>query len=61
MSKQSPLEGRVWVRQGSCGFLKVLESYGNDSAISQELGSFGKGRLYQNGYGRVLDFCLEKF
>ena len=30
-------------------------------AIFQDLESFGKERIFYNGYGKVLDFCLEKY
>ena len=29
----------------------------SSNAIFQDLESFGKGRLFQNGYYKVLDFC----
>ena len=32
-----------------------------ENAIFQDLESFGKKRSFQNGYGKVLDFCLERF
>ena len=44
--------------QGLYGFQKVLEI---DNAILQDLESFGKREVFQNGYGKVLDFCLGKF
>ena len=31
-----------------------------ENAIFQDLESFGKKRSFQNGYGRVLHFCLEQ-
>ena len=31
-----------------------------ENAILQDLESFRKERLFQHGYERVLDFCLEK-
>ena len=30
-------------------------------AIFQDLESFGKREVFQNGYGKVLDFCLGQF
>ena len=39
------------------GFEKVLEI---DNAIFQDMENFGKGEVFQNGYGKVLVFCLEK-
>ena len=32
-----------------------------DNAIFQDLKSFGKRKVFQNGYGSVLDFCFGKF
>ena len=31
-----------------------------ENAIVQDLESFGKREVFQNGYGRVFDFCLQK-
>ena len=32
-----------------------------ENAVFQGLESFGKERLFQNGYGQVLDSCSEKY
>ena len=32
-----------------------------ENEIVHDLGIFGKGELFQNGYGKVLDFCSGKF
>ena len=39
-------------------FSKVMEI---SNSIFQDLESFGKERLFQNGYGTVLNLCLGKF
>ena len=49
---------KMFYGQGSCGSWKVMEI---DNAILQDLESFGKREVFQNGYGNVLDFCLGKF
>ena len=43
---------------GFAKFWKVMEAR---NAIFQDLGSFGKEKGFQSGYGNVLDFCLQKF
>ena len=40
------------------GFWKVMEI---ENVIPQDLESFWKKQYFQNGYGKVLDFCLEEF
>jgi len=40
------------------GYWKAMDI---DSPSSQDLESFGKRKVSQNGCGRVLDFCLGKF
>ena len=47
--------------QGSYGFLKFWKVMKIDNAIFQDLESFGEKKLFENGYGQVLDFCLGKF
>ena len=32
-----------------------------DSTIFQDLEGFGKREVFQNGCGKVLDFCLGQF
>ena len=32
-----------------------------NSVIFQDLESFGKGEIFQTGYGKVLGFCSGKF
>ena len=44
--------------QGPYGFWKVMEI---ENAIFQDLQSFWKRDKFYIGYGKVLDFCLEKF
>ena len=39
-------------------FWKVMEI---DNASIQNLESFGKREVFQNGYGEVLDFCSGQF
>ena len=46
------------VRMGYGTFWKVLEI---DNAIFQELESFGKREVFQNVYGKVLDFGCGQF
>ena len=48
----------MFTNQDSHGFWKVMEI---ENAIFQDLGKFWKGEDFQNGFGKVLDFCLEKF
>ena len=43
------------------GFGKFWEVVKIHNAIVQDLESFGKREVFQNGYGKVLDFCLEQF
>ena len=31
-----------------------------EGTIFQDLESFGKEMIFYNGYGKILDFCLEK-
>ena len=65
--RQKPLHNlhvqsaRFQFLQVSCGFWKVLESYGNWQCNFPGPGKFlEKERSFQNGYGKVLDFCLGK-
>ena len=36
-------------------FWKIMEI---DNASIQNVESFGKGEVFQNGFGKLLDFCL---
>ena len=42
-------------------FLVLLRSDSIFEPYIQDLGSCGNGICFQNGYGNVLDFCLNKF
>ena len=46
------------VRTGFGKFRNVMEI---ENAFFKDLKSFGKGKVFRNGYGEVLDFRLEKF
>ena len=41
------------------GLIRVWKVIEFENAIFQDLESFGR-EDFQNGYGKVLDFCLEK-
>ena len=45
------------VRTGSGTCWKVMEI---ENTIFKDLGCFGKEMIFYKGYGKVLDFCLEK-
>ena len=48
----------IRVRAGVGKFWKVMEI---EKAFFQDLESSRKGRIFKNDYGKVLNFCLEKF
>ena len=43
------------------GLYRFWKAKEMDNAILQDLESFGKREVFQNGYGEVLHFCLGKF
>ena len=46
------------IKQGPYGFWKVVEI---ENAIFQDPGKFWKREDFQNGYGKFLDFYMDKF
>ena len=47
--------------QDLCGFWKILKGMEIENTIFQDLENLEKRGDFQNGYGEVLSFCLEKW